>query len=312
MPEIELFSFGVSKALQGKLGSRVITASFEATSVMGEGNYHSPHLHLPLKLETQTRDPNLRLTPLELDGQLYLGFPASSPPAVDTLVSHTRHIISPRFYPVPLRLPLTPREVERIEESRTGKDLPLSLVLNAMLAVRSAQDDTFTDIDYAWGESRFTIPRSHWVDHILPRLGYLAKYLLEIDVPVASELKPSFDKALKEFADAQDAFRRDDYPGVLVNCRNAIDALVSSFPLDLKDQQASFANRVKAFGKQYVQPMLSSEAKTELITEELLALWPLLSAETKPGPFIADRLIAKHVLQATANLLSYLGKVFST
>jgi hypothetical protein len=313
MPEFDLTSFGLTDKIQE--GNGEISVSFEVTSILGEGQYNSSHVNIPLKLDAQKyyKDRSLTLTPLEMISYLYYGTPSGNPPSVDTLLSQGRQIIPPRLSQVYLRFPLSPRNVECIEEFRNGKDLILSISLLVMLKVADSENQ-FIGTDYAQTRDtvRFTIHRSHWVDYILPKLGYLTKYILEIDVPATDELRQPFEKAIKEFSDAQAAFLRDDYSGVLVNCRNTIDALVSTFHLDLGDQKPSFANRAKAFGRQFIQPRLNSETKTDLIIKELLALWPLLSAETKPGLFQADRFIAKYVLQDIANLLTYLGKVFNT
>ncbi|MGA2110609.1 MAG: hypothetical protein ABSG98_00495 [Anaerolineales bacterium] len=311
MPEFGLDSTSISKAMKGKEGWRVLNASLETINVLGEGGFYSPHLCLPMSVGSQSPLEGLFLLPIEITAQLFLGNVGNIPLPVDKLISSTRLIVNPLQSQMLLRLPLTQQQLARVEEARGGKDLELTLYLQAMIVIKSEGDGIFKDIDYASGRCSLSIPRSHWVDHILPALGYMTKYLLEISVPSAPQFQPQFAEAIKEFAEAQGEFQRDNSSGALVNCRNAINAFVSTIPLELQGQPATFPNRVEAFCTQQLQPRVASETKVHFVETQLNALWSLLSAETKPGPFVSDRNIAMYVLSTTASLLTFLGRVLA-
>lgn len=248
-----------------------------------------------------------------MSAHLFAGYLSSSEHPLDSLIGSCVLVVPFALGRFDLDVPVNGKSLEYIEDTRNGKDLDLSVRLQAMVAVRgigSGAPQGIDGIDGGEGQSSFTIPRSHWVDHVLPGLGYLSHHLLEMAVPTQGDLAEPFQRSLKEIADAEDKFRRDDYDGVIVDCRNAVDALVSAYKLDLGEGPASFSNRLKAFREQRLAERLSG-TKAQLVVEELEAMWKALSAPTKPGSFVSDRLTAKYVLQSTVNVLSYVGKLLS-
>jgi hypothetical protein len=88
---------------------------------------------------------------------------------------------------------------------------------------------------------------------------------------------------------------------VLVKCRNCLNAAVAGCgKVDLGDQKAHWEVRVKELQKQLLASRVG-DTKAEFVAQELRALQTVLSAPTKPGPFVGDRTAAKHVLQVAAN-----------
>lgn len=310
MPEIELRLSGYGRMVRS--GGTPFIVRFELAGIRGAGRFHASHVQIPLRFQSRQIDADLQFIVSDLLAELHLGSTSSAPPSTDTLISRVRQfgmLAAYSEFQFLVALPLTAQSVEHIEDFRKGKDLEISLYLHAKLAVRSISQESLKDVDSAYGISSFRIPRSYWVDHVLPGMGYLTKYILEIDVPRADTLSEKFQQALKEFKNAEISFQQDNYDEVLVKCRNSIDAMASAFRLELGEEPATYRNRVEAFQTQHLQPRVGS-TKAKLVADELLALWGPLSAATKPGPFVGDRPAAKYVLQATANLLSYLGKIF--
>lgn len=311
MPQIHLSVQGYAT----DLGGTPFTVSFEATDVTGKGGFYSPHLRIPLTFRAASARPDEERIVADLMSELHLGplsLEGPGSPSPDCLIG--RGVFPARLpgaqeFTIIIYVPTSAAMLEHIEDVRAGNDLELSLYLRVGLVVRVSSQRRLSDLDAVFGATTFRIPRSHWVDHVLPALGHLSRYILEVPAPSTIELVQPFERAAHELRNAEDDFRRDNYDGCLTNCRNAIDAVASAIRLDLGGEPASFANRVRAFQKEQLQGRIGG-TKSELVVQELLALWPALSAATKPGPFTADRPAAKHVLIATANLLGYLGRAF--
>lgn len=291
------------------LGGRgAFTATFEVTQLAGAGGFDAPHLLFSLAVVPVVPTDAVGFDLPLLAAELHLGSLSAAPPGTEGLVGRvTAPIVGP-LANFRLAVPLTAAAVERIEAFRRGQDLALSLALSAPVGVR--QGGVLTGLHPAGGATPFQIPRSHWVDRVLPGLGYLTKYLLELEVPAHGDLTEPFQRALSALRGAEAALRRDSYSEVFVQCRGAIEAVARAFKLDLEGEKDSHPARVEAFRKQQLVPRIG-DTKAGMIADELRALWRPLSAAAHGGPFTVDRPAAKYVLQSTANLLGYLGTIFA-
>jgi hypothetical protein len=302
--ELQLDYYGPAAAVAGRVA---FTVGFEVTQLAGSGGFVAPQLLLPLRVGPVARGGAVEFYLSLVLADLFLGAPPSSP-WVEAPAGRAVVPVAGGGSSLSLAVPLTPAGIERIEAFRAGGDLDLSLLLHAPLGVR--EGGSFKGVHPAAGRLSFRVPRSHWVDHVLPVLGYLTRYILELDVPAQGELAEPFRRVLASVRAAEGALRRDSYGEVFVQCRNAIDALVSAFKLDLGGEPASYPNRVKAFQEQRLEPRVGG-TKAQLVADELRALWGPLSAVAKPGQFTVDRPAAKHVLHSTVNILGYLGAIFA-
>ncbi len=303
--ELRLDYHGPTAALGGR---GAFIATFEVTQLAGAGGFDSPHLLFPLAVEPTDPRGAVRFDLFLLAAELHLGALTAVPSGVEGLVGRATVPIWGSLSSFRLAVPLTSSAVERIEVSREDRDLDLSLSLCAPLAVRA--EGPLTAMHPAAGSVTFRIPRSHWVDHVLPGLGYLTKYILELDVPARGDLTEPFQRALSALRGAEEALRRDSYSEVFVQCRSAIEAVARAFRLDLEGEKDSHPARVEAFRKQQLVSRIG-DTKGRMVADELRALWGPLSAAAHGGPSTVDRPAAKYVLQSTANLLGYLGTIFA-
>lgn len=75
----------------------------------------------------------------------------------------------------------------------------------------------------------FGIPHSHWVNQILPGLGYGKVKVIEI--PIQEKTIPdTFKNALEEVIQAQNYFTQGDYDKAVEHCRNALEPLKGLLP----------------------------------------------------------------------------------
>ncbi len=310
MPEFQLsFKQGLAEMELGLGVTTPYRAVFSESEIQGVGGYYSPQLRIPLKFEPFLQQANCEFIIACVWAELHLGLDTERKP--DDLLS--RIAVSPFTgkSPFTLDMPLSRPLVERMDDFRNGEDLNLYLYLQVEIGVQPSQEHVIRTIDIAAGGNGFTISRSKWIDKMLPGMGYLTRYLIEVPAPSTGILSARFRNALKDLKDAEKSFRNDHYDGTLVACRNVINAITSDesgFKFELEGK-ASYKNRAEAFGEQCLKPIVG-RSKADMIVGEILALERVSSGPTKPGDFSTDRPLAKHILVSTANILAYLGKVF--
>jgi hypothetical protein len=81
-------------------------------------------------------------------------------------------------------------------------------------------DDLFRD----FASIHFSIPRSVWVEKLLPQLGYKAFKLIEIPLSHTS-LSEAYDDIITEFTKAEMYYKQQDYNKCVSHCRHTMDAL---------------------------------------------------------------------------------------
>lgn len=153
-----------------------------------------------------------------------------------TLLSQTiiHPAISPRNYTweggKSLNFILSEKALQFIEKKREG-DLVFALEITLSLLIRKEltlnPSLSFTSPEYWSTETvnlSFTIPRSVWVEKILPKIGFRNFRLIE--VPLShNQLKEAYDDILIEFNKAEQYFNAQDYNKCVAHCRNTLDAL---------------------------------------------------------------------------------------
>jgi hypothetical protein len=134
------------------------------------------------------------------------------------------------------------------------------------------------------------IPKSVYEQNILPELGIEGINSLIIMIPPSC--RSLIAPALKELDDAEKTLRtaatEAQFESVVLQCRNAINALLNQFHFELPKRSdgnpdASFSKRVDAFVGQYLKDTLSS-SQAKSVGSILNALWQPYSAAAKPGP----------------------------
>ncbi|MBI5539666.1 MAG: hypothetical protein HY951_06375 [Bacteroidia bacterium] len=83
----------------------------------------------------------------------------------------------------------------------------------------------------------FSIPKSHWVEKILPNLGYQSLKLIEIPL-THKTLKEAYGDIIFEFNKAEGYFNQKDYNKCVAHCRCTLDALTRNL-IKIRKQEAS-------------------------------------------------------------------------
>ena len=107
----------------------------------------------------------------------------------------------------------------QIEKLRKGGDIQTRLLLTFIVKIEVQGQPSVEEVKSVYIFVR--IPKSDWVEEILPQFKFKDVALLE--VPRIDH--PRFGEVVKEINEAWRLYSMGEYDGVLVNCRKAIEAL---------------------------------------------------------------------------------------
>jgi hypothetical protein len=197
----------------------VLTARVDPTNVWGDGSPQRPVLRLPLELQAlpvQTAEYTL----LRLGGTLKThGMETFAGFDVGPLAENSDP--RPYFRPVNLEVVLNPHAVRKFEEVRSGADAFLTLSFRGLVWFpKEANSYTVSP----QGNLALTVPRSTWVDQVLPKWGLSSVKLVEITFP-ASSVGENFRAAYARVEEAERSFANGQYKQVLIVLRLSFEAL---------------------------------------------------------------------------------------
>ncbi|HET6841456.1 MAG TPA: hypothetical protein VFK06_07180 [Candidatus Angelobacter sp.] len=200
-------------------------------------------------------------------------------------------------------IPLDLKTIDLIEQSRNG-NLQAAIKIKPLLAIHSPDDKTIETLRYASvQEMRFTVPKSEWVEKILPGLGYKGLQLLEFrvgDSAVAQQLP----QAIEEFKQAQQHLLNAEWERAVHRCRNALELIVSARSSSIAET-SKFASKINAFINDHLS---ANDEQADLIAKQMNLLWQVCSSAAHPSP-IVTRTDAEFILRTTMSLICYCGKL---
>jgi len=229
-----------------------------------------------------------------------------------SLYSHTvlqgLYIFRPDQSCMALKFPLTSEKTFMIEKYRQGDvsaTLQLDLQIAHLLSLGSikpgANDmEVFTRFETAQARIPFVIAQSHWVNRVLPGIGYDGSTLFEI--AGRSVLLPEpYAVAKEEILEARRYFVAGDYDKAVAHCRAAIEPVKKA----IGDTKNHFASESKF---DWINTQF--EATFTYLDKMLKANYALASKSHHPpssGNF--SRAEAETMVGITSHLLSYLGTI---
>lgn len=124
---------------------------------------------------------------------------------------------------------LDEKAISVIEKNRSG-DINFLLDLNILVLVLTEVNAAGSIVNTVEGTYRntamlqFQIPKSKWVETVLPTLGYQSFKLIEIPL-THKTLKEAYVDIIFEFNKAESYFNQQDYNKCVAHCRSTLDAL---------------------------------------------------------------------------------------
>lgn len=220
-------------------------AEIDETQVIGSGGSHYPRLSILLRVHfNPISTPGSDYCVTGLDTRLYhpnTGLIADAMPIRLQRVQRSLPGYSAGNEQTYLEFPLDARRVAQLETLRDGKDL--SLRLDLTLAVQEhgvITGDEKTKRPNIWGlrwllqlfaQVTFTIPRSVWVERVLPQIGQGVVHIVELPaVPIAAckAMQHSYD-ALRL---AQSLHNQGLYDEAVTKCRIALEPFFDYVSVD--------------------------------------------------------------------------------
>ncbi len=198
---------------------------------------------------------------------------------------------------------------KKIEEKRKG-DIRFNFKIQFYM-YEIFQDGKYF-IDEGILNADYSIPRSIWVEEIIPKLNF-GKYEL-FEIPISDNIFiDEFKNLVIVFEKSKKFFISGDYDESVSQCRKIIEHIPKVFPLDFeKGKNASQKEIVKEFVKIYILPKLKSESKTSFIEDRFTQLWNLTSIPHHKAETYFNRYDAEIILYDTTSILSYVGKILKT
>jgi hypothetical protein len=294
-------------------GSRVGKISMEIQNVIGEGGPDYPRLRVPVEISLsplqRAMAPQVKwfpLTLLQLAGELNVAHVRIGQ-FQETLALYSNNPTYPNTTTTGIHVPLDPFRVGRIEGRRRG-ELTLSFWFSPLLAIHteSGQVERFA---YISCELSIPMPQSHWIDKVLPGLGYGKIELVEISIPETA-LPEIFSKAVEELNHAKRFLNEGSNGDCVARCRNIIQLIVDSKKVKMPEGETlTFPKRVDAFVEQHLGQLLA-ESKREAFASLLKTLWSFTSIPHHPAPpEYFNRGDAELCLRSAAALLAYGGRL---
>ncbi len=211
-----------------------------------------------------------------------------------------------------LTIPLDAYRLQHIEERRVG-NVSLQFTFSFLLAKhfqapRRQMHSPIERFDTSWVQLTVPIAQSHWVDNVLPGLGYGKIYLVEVPTP-AKAIGETIAKTVEDFQKAQQYMLHGDYNHVLGSCRNALERLSNAKKYEGGKEKPSFADKIDYLLA--VLPGAPTGTRRDYLKKMLTNLWGLTSTPEHPSPPHFTRDDAELVMLNTIAILSYIGKFLS-
>ncbi len=301
--------------------------SIEPQNIYGKGGIMYPYLGIPLTFDIKSQSVMLtndkgeetkyiqHYTLVYLSGELYTYHNGQR---LETARFQSDPILhcSDRQWEGTYRIeiPLDVHRIDQIEETRRG-NIQFQIDFKTLVAkhhlVPADTKDFALFIERLSSDSlsiNFEIQQSHWIDVILPGFGYGKYKIIEVPIP-EKVIPPIFQKALSELQESQKYFVKGDYDAVVAQCRNVIQLLPDTCPVDLTGiQKPVFSDKIEKFIEQHLSTL--ADSKAQALKTIMKSLWGLCSIPHHPSPSgYFNRADAEAVLLITTTLLAYVGKL---
>lgn len=213
---------------------------------------------------------------------------------------------------IPLAIPLDSFRVQHIESQRIGDpsfrfDFIFQYIRYQQIP-RKQRNPHIERFEQGWHQFSISIPQSHWVNNVLPGLGYGKIAFVEVPTP-ESAFGETLKGAVVEFEKGQKYLLLGDYNKALGQCRNALEMLSNA--VEYKGTPKNGTNPSFADKIDYVLSILPS-APTGFRRDNLARMCKDLYGFTSPSEHSSppsftrdDAEMTRHIVAA---VLSYVGR----
>jgi len=293
-------------------GGHVGKISFEIQNVHAYGGPEFPKLVFMLdlwlspliKTFSQTEKPAQPLTWMFLSGEFCSPEQRAVANFRDEVNVHADSSHSPERQ-FRLEIPLDLITIERIEQSREG-DLRAAINFRGFFAVHISGGTGVQRFETTRIEPIvFTIPKSQWVEKLLPQLGYGRLELIEVRISDGMRAE-GLPKAVQEVREARAYLANGDWEKAVAHCRNTLEAILDSRPLQLPPA-SKFSMKADTFINDHLSSKLGG-MQSKLLAEEMKLLWEVCSKAAHPNPpEYFKRADTNFIVRNTTAILEYVS-----
>ncbi|MBZ5533791.1 MAG: hypothetical protein LAO20_20370 [Acidobacteriia bacterium] len=305
MPEGNIYM----SSLSDQLG----TMKFELTNINASGGPDFPLLRIctnialhPWREYTQE---GIRLRPISLIramGQLHSPEQRVVARFQEDILLDAYDEKFPRTTQVTFEIPLDLTTLTRIEDDRAGADLRIQLTFKLLFALHTNNGLSSFHSGRVDGLN-FVIPRSQWVDHLLPGLGYQGLEVLEVRYG-AGLIAQALPASVKEIQEAKKCLSGGQFDKSAVHCRKAIETILDSRPSSL-GQAAKFRQRVETF---IADNLTIDNEEAKLLSGQMQLIWDVASPQLHSGPaHVFKKADADFILRVTMAVIEYFNRLLT-
>lgn len=209
---------------------------------------------------------------------------------------------------VAFEIPMDLLTIHRIEAERNGANLRIGLKLRFLLAlhgttgVASFQAGGVNDLI-------FVIPRSQWVEELLPGLKYGGLEILEVRYGsgIASE---TLRNSVAEIKQAKKYLGEGQWDKAALHCRMAIEGILTSQSKSASLPTERFEQRVNNFIADNISGIDDAEAR--MLFKQMELIWQVTSPAAHGTPaHVFKRADAEFVIRATMAIVEYFGRLLA-
>jgi hypothetical protein len=210
-----------------------------------------------------------------------------------------------------LEFPFDLPTVARIENGRTG-DFGAALRFRSLFAIHGPGPGQGVQ-RFAIAESQtsgFTISRSHWIEKILPELGYGRIELLEVRVSPSISAEEESPNAVGAIRRARDLLVDGDWNKAVAHCRIAIETIPDTGALP-SNGTSEFDSRVDSFVKELLIPKIGKQ-EARFLADGMKSLWRVCGGPIHPASSDGfKRPDAEFIVRYTTAIVDYVGSLLN-
>lgn len=211
------------------------------------------YLSIPVNVSYQLPQPNMAVDFLSIESILLFGENQILCSNFNKNIGYSYALDSE--FKIELKFLLTNGVISQIEKHRKS-DLRFMIKINFLITLKNKLDLnqnitiwSSTMVQNLNSQIDFQIPKSTWIETLMPNLGYNNIRLIEIP-KTHNQLTDEYLTIKKEFDKAEDYFNKNDYNKCVAHCRNVLDSFNRNLKKDKNEKplEPSF-NWLKSLSK---------------------------------------------------------------
>ncbi len=208
--------------------STVHDVEVKEQEILASSDALNSYLTIPVHVTFRLPQPNMAIDFLGCESTLLFGENQMFCSKLSKNLGYTYFDFSE--FPIFLKFNLTKDVISQIEKNRQS-DLRFTIKLNFLIVIKNKIETVSKKIIWSSNlvqnlnsQIDFHIPKSTWIENLLPSLRYNNIRLIEIP-KTHKQLKDEYLDIISEFDKAEDYFNKKDYNKCIAHCRHVLDEL---------------------------------------------------------------------------------------